>query len=120
MQALDGGAHLKIGSRVPIPAGSYRAGTSTGVQTQFSYYDVGLNIDATISTEGSSVNLRSHVEQTSLVPTDDKAEGPPVVRQSTFEDSSRVTPAKTAVIGSFDVPGTNRHVELQVLLEESR
>ncbi len=54
MRATDGQqATLKIGSRIPIATGSYSAGAATGitagigVQTQFSYIDVGVNIDMT-------------------------------------------------------------------------
>jgi general secretion pathway protein D len=54
IRATDGKqATLKIGSRIPIATGSYSAGAATGitagigVQTQFSYVDVGVNIDMT-------------------------------------------------------------------------
>jgi general secretion pathway protein D len=54
MRATDGQqAQLKIGSRIPIATGSYSAGAATGitagigVQTQFTYIDVGVNIDMT-------------------------------------------------------------------------
>ena len=43
---------LKIGQKIPVATGSYNAGVSTGVasigvQTQFTYIDVGVNIDMT-------------------------------------------------------------------------
>jgi general secretion pathway protein D len=54
IRATDGQqATLKIGSRIPVATGSYSAGAATGiaagigVQTQFSYLDVGVNIDLT-------------------------------------------------------------------------
>ncbi len=53
LRATDGQrATLKIGSRIPIATGSYSSGVSTGtvslgVQTQFTYLDVGVNIDMT-------------------------------------------------------------------------
>ena len=53
IRATDGQrATLKIGSRIPIATGSYSSGVSTGtvslgVQTQFTYLDVGVNIDVT-------------------------------------------------------------------------
>jgi general secretion pathway protein D len=45
-------ATLKIGSKIPVATGSYSAGAaitsaSLGVQTQFQYLDVGVNIDIT-------------------------------------------------------------------------
>ncbi len=53
IRATDGQrATLKIGSKIPVATGSYSAGTaittaSLGVQTQFTYLDVGVNIDMT-------------------------------------------------------------------------
>jgi general secretion pathway protein D len=53
IRASDG-AHstLKIGEKIPVATGSYSAGAavttaSLGVQTQFTYLDVGVNIDIT-------------------------------------------------------------------------
>jgi len=54
IRATDGKeAKLKIGSKIPIATGSYSAGAATGitagigVQTQFTYIDVGVNVDMT-------------------------------------------------------------------------
>jgi general secretion pathway protein D len=54
VRATDGqNAKLKIGSKIPVATGSYSAGAATGitagigVQTQFTYIDVGVNIDMT-------------------------------------------------------------------------
>ncbi len=45
-------ATVKVGSKIPVATGSYSAGTaittaSLGVETQFTYLDVGVNIDMT-------------------------------------------------------------------------
>ena len=54
IRATDGQrAQLKIGSKIPVATGSFNSGAATGVgtglgvQTQFSYLDVGVNIDMT-------------------------------------------------------------------------
>lgn len=52
IRASDGQqATLKIGSKIPVATGSYSSTLSTtaslGVQTQFTYIDVGVNIDIT-------------------------------------------------------------------------
>ncbi len=53
IRATDGQrSTLKIGSRIPVATGSYNAGVATGtasigVQTQFTYLDIGVNIDMT-------------------------------------------------------------------------
>ena len=38
-------ATLKIGDRIPIATGSYQGGLAGGVNTQFTYIDVGVNVD---------------------------------------------------------------------------
>jgi general secretion pathway protein D len=46
LRAMDSEkATLKIGDRIPIATGSYQSGISNGVNTQFTYIDVGVNID---------------------------------------------------------------------------
>jgi general secretion pathway protein D len=54
IRATDGQtATMKIGSKIPVATGSYSAGAATGitagigVQTQFNYIDIGVNIDMT-------------------------------------------------------------------------
>jgi general secretion pathway protein D len=70
VRATDGQqATLKIGSRIPIATGSYSAGAATGitagigVQTQFSYIDVGVTIDMTPTIHlDHEVTLKLNVE----------------------------------------------------------
>ena len=46
LRAMDSEkATLKIGDRIPIATGSYQSGLSNGVNTQFTYIDVGVNVD---------------------------------------------------------------------------
>jgi general secretion pathway protein D len=77
IRATDGQrATLKIGSKIPIATGSYNAGVSTGtasigVQTQFQYLDIGVNIDMTPTVHyDREITLKLQVEvlsQTSTV-----------------------------------------------------
>jgi general secretion pathway protein D len=70
VRATDGQeATLKVGSRIPIATGSYSAGAATGitagigVQTQFSYIDVGVTIDMTPTIHlDREVTLKLNVE----------------------------------------------------------
>jgi general secretion pathway protein D len=71
IRATDGQrAQLKIGQRIPIATGSYNAGVSTGVasigvQTQFQYIDVGVNVDITPTVHyDREVTLKLHIEVT--------------------------------------------------------
>jgi general secretion pathway protein D len=73
IRATDGqNAKLKIGSKIPIATGSYSAGAATGitagigVQTQFTYIDVGVNIDMTPTIHlDREVSLKLNVEVSS-------------------------------------------------------
>ena len=69
LRATDGQrATLKIGQKIPIATGSYNAGVSTGVasigvQTQFTYLDVGVNIDITPTVhQDREVSLKTKIE----------------------------------------------------------
>jgi general secretion pathway protein D len=69
IRATDGQeATLKIGSKIPVATGSYSAGAavttaSLGVQTQFTYLDVGVNIDITPTVHyDRQVSLKLKVE----------------------------------------------------------
>ena len=69
IRATDGQhSTLKIGSKIPVATGSYSAGTaittaSLGVQTQFTYLDVGVNIDMTPTVHyDGEVSLKLKVE----------------------------------------------------------
>jgi len=73
IRASDGQrATLKIGSKIPVATGSYSAGAATGltsgigVQTQFTYLDVGVNIDMTPTVHlDRDVTLKLSVEVSS-------------------------------------------------------
>ncbi len=72
IRATDGQrATLKIGQKIPVATGSYNAGVSTGVasigvQTQFTYLDVGVNIDLTPTVHyDHEVSLKMKIEVSS-------------------------------------------------------
>ncbi len=76
IRATDGQrATLKIGSKIPIATGSYNAGVSTGtaslgVQTQFTYLDVGVNIDMTPTVHyDREITLKMKIEVSSQADT---------------------------------------------------
>ena len=106
---------LKQGSKVPVSTGVYNAGTS-GTQTQFTYLDVGLNIDASLEESVDGVRLNSKVEQSTIA---ESAIGPqdPIVRQTVLMGTSILTLGKPLVLGSLDVPGSTRHMDVEVVME---
>lgn len=108
-----GKTSLKQGSKVPLVTGVVNEGTPTS-NSQVQYIDVGLNIDASLDGE----RLRTKVEQSSVA---EEKSGigaqDPVIRQTTLEGTSTLSPGKPLVLGSLDVPGSTRHQEVEVVSE---
>lgn len=116
---------LKQGSKVPIATGSYNTGSSAnagsaapGVQTQFTYLDIGMNFSASVDEVQRGAHLQSRVEQSSIG--EEKSgtvEQDPVVRQTVLESNSFLTLGKPLILGTVDVPGTTRRVDIEAVLE---
>jgi type II secretory pathway component GspD/PulD (secretin) len=116
--AIPGGkAMLKQGSKVPIVTGSTEAGSSVQ-NTQVQYLDVGLNIDASLEGSADGLRLHSKVEQSGV--SEEKSglgAQDPVVRQSSVEGTSVLVQGRPLLLGSLDVPGSTRHLEIEVVSE---
>jgi type II secretory pathway component GspD/PulD (secretin) len=110
---------LKQGSKVPVATGSYNSGSSQ-TQTQMTYLDVGLNFDATLDEFSNGVRLRSKVEQSSIA---EEKSGvgaqDPIVRQSVLEGTSFLTLGKPLILGSVDIPGSTRHLDVEVVMSQA-
>jgi type II secretory pathway component GspD/PulD (secretin) len=108
---------LKQGSRVPLVTGSFDRG-ATQAQTEVSYVDVGLNFDVLLDESADAVRLRSKVEQSSIA---DQVSGvgpqDPVIRQTTLEGTSLLTAGKPLMLGSLDIPGSTRRLDVSVVME---
>ncbi len=105
---------LKQGSRVPIATGS----AGPGVQTQFTYMDVGIDFEATLTSDAAGALLKSKVDQTAVA--DSPGTGDlhqPVVRHATLEGTSLLTLGKPLMLGSVDVPGSTRHLDVEAVIE---
>jgi type II secretory pathway component GspD/PulD (secretin) len=109
---------LKQGSKVPIATGSYST-TGNTAQTQFTYLDVGMNFDATLDEVANGARLRSKVEQLSIAEqTSGVGLQDPIIRQSALEGMSFLTLGKPLVLGSIDIPGSTRHLDVEVVMEQ--
>jgi type II secretory pathway component GspD/PulD (secretin) len=113
--ASGGKTTFKQGARVPIVTG-VSGDQASGTQVQ--YMDVGLSIEASADGYMDGLRLRSKVEQTNLA---DEKSGigaqDPIVRQTVLDDTSTLTPGKSLVLGSLDIPGTTRKQEIEVVAE---
>ena len=116
---------LKLGNRLPIPTGSYSAGGQNGgnmspAQIQYTYIDVGMNIDATLTGMGDNGLLKSSVSQSSVAPEKTDVGGgvqQPVVRQASLRGESYLISGKSQSLGSLDIPGSTSHLNVEVVME---
>ena len=108
---------FKNGSKVPVLTGTASSGSTTS-KTEFTYLDVGLNIDASLDESVKGVRLRTKVERSSVA--EERAVAgadDPIIRQTVLESTSILTPGKQEMLGSLDVPGSTRHLELEAIVE---
>jgi len=109
IRATDGQrANLKIGSRIPIATGSYNAGVSTGiasigVQTQFTYIDIGVQIDMTPTVHfDHQITLKMKIEvssQASTVTISGVAE--PVIGQRIVEQVIQLKEGEPSILAGI-------------------
>jgi len=104
---------LKQNSRVPILTGS-----GSGTLTQFTYADAGINFEATLDELSNGARLRSLVDQSSAVAAEKDAPiQQPVMRHVTLEGASFLAPGKPLMLGSMDIPGSTRRLDVEVVME---
>ncbi|MGP8251683.1 MAG: hypothetical protein ACLQHF_06580 [Terracidiphilus sp.] len=114
---VGGKSEVKLGSKVPIVTGSIDAENSKA-NTFVQYEDVGLSIDAWLDSAGDGLRLRTKVEQSSVA--DEKSNvgiQDPLLRQTVLDGSSSLVEGKPRVLGTLDIPGGSRSIEIEVVAE---
>jgi hypothetical protein len=87
-------------------------------QMQFTYIDIGMNIDVTLTTMGDGAILKSSVDQSSVAPEkSDTTPQEPIVRQASLRGESFLAPGKSQALGSLDIPGSTSHLQIEVVME---
>ena len=106
---------LKQGNKVPVITGSN--------PVQYQYVDIGMNFELTLDDSPSGLRLRSKVEQSSVGNPSDYGNGSnslsqePVIQQTSLEGSSIIVNGKPLTLGSIDVAGSPRHIDIEVVAE---
>ena len=112
-------ASMKQGSKIPVMTGGYSHESAPGTEYQFTYLDVGLNCDVTLSEKPDGVEAAIKLEQSSVAETPsviaDVKE--PIIRQAVLVNSAILKPGTPVMMGSLDVPGSTRHLDIEVTLE---
>lgn len=104
LRAMDSEkASLKIGDRIPIATGSYQSGISNGVNTQFQYIDVGVNIDIVPYIHANhDVTLKMSFEVSSVTG-EQTIDGvtEPTIGQRRIEHQARLADGEVNLIGGI-------------------
>src|SRR5437899_5603259 len=115
IRSVDGQiAHLKIGQRIPVATGSFQAGVGVGatgragfvnplVNTQFTYLDVGGNVDVTPRVHPNhEVSLKIKVEVSSVTGTSTIGGiQQPIISQRTLDHEIRLKEGEVNVLGGL-------------------
>jgi len=115
IRSVDGQtAKLKIGQRIPVATGSFQAGVGVGgaagagfvnplVNTQFTYLDVGVNVDMTPRVHPNhEVSLKLRIEISSeLTTTNIGGISQPVIGSKTIEHDIRLKEGETNILGGL-------------------
>jgi hypothetical protein len=115
-----GNASIRMGSKVPIQTGSSTSGGS-GTHVEIQYLDVGLNITAHVRDFASGIEVFSKLEQSGMAEEQSAmGQSDPVIRQAVLENTALLTAGKPVMLGSMDVPGSTRHLDVEAVLEVVR
>lgn len=107
LRALDGQkADLKLGERIPVATGSYTVPTSTtgaASETQFTYIDVGVNIEMTPAIHADrDVTLKLTVELSSQTGTDTiEGVAEPVISQEKADQVVRLKNGESTILAGL-------------------
>jgi hypothetical protein len=113
----DARATLKLGTKIPLVTGEPHP-TSSQTPTQFTYIDVGLNLDTRLREFADGVQVSAKVEQSNVADKQTIANVlEPVIRQEVLENTAVVTLGKPVMLGSLDIPGSTRHLDISLLVE---
>jgi hypothetical protein len=110
--AEQGGCSIRAGSRVPTPVG----GPGLGSATQYSYSDVGVNIDSHhVTGVQSGLSLGVNADVSSVLQESTPSPGvPPTVRQNKWQATVLVPFKKPTMIFSSDDVTGKRQMQLEL------
>ena len=107
---------FKVGNRVPVATGGTNGGTL--VSTQFTYIDVGMNIECVVAEAGSRFAIHGDLDISTAVMPDKNvtAVQNPTISQIRLNMDTTVLPGKPTVVASFDDPVTARKFDIDVAI----
>lgn len=110
-------ADIKQGTRVPIQTGSFNKDANSK-ESQVQYMDIGLGIESRVEGFADGVKVTSKIAESSVGDEHSSFGGEdPVVHETELSATSVLPLDKPVVLGSLDVPGTTRRLEVEVTAE---
>jgi Bacterial type II and III secretion system protein len=108
---------FKVGNRVPVATGG-TSGSAMTVNTQFTYIDVGLNIDCAVAEAGSKFAIHADLDISTAVMPDKNLSSVqnPTISQIKLNLDTILAPGKPTVVASFDDPVTGRKFDLDMTI----
>jgi hypothetical protein len=113
---------FKVGNRVPVATGSFQpgvggVGVNPLVNTQYTYLDIGVNIECSVSEMNGRIALHGNLDLSTVAQngTAAGAANPPnpTVVQTKLDLDTAVEAGKPTVIASIDDPVTTRHFQVE-------
>jgi hypothetical protein len=110
---LDKGV-FKIGNRVPVATSTSGGGMGN---TQYTYIDVGVNIDVMLRPEPSGkVGVHADMDLSSALANEKAPGASPTISQIKVAITTAISPGKPTVVASFDDPVTSRKFDVEALV----
>jgi type II secretory pathway component GspD/PulD (secretin) len=118
--SATGKGTFRVGNRVPYATGAFQAsaGGTPQVNTQYQYFDVGVNIDCWVREGAGKINVKADLDVSTVVQHDRSAAAGtapnPTISQIKMNVDAMVNPGKPTVVASIDDPVTMRKFDVDV------
>jgi hypothetical protein len=109
-------AIFKVGNRVPAASGSFQPGGAALVNTQYTYLDVGVNIECVVGQMNGKTMIHGTLDLSTIAQNDAgmHSSNPPnpTIVQTKLDLESAIDLGKPTVIASIDDPVTTRQFQV--------
>ena len=102
---------FKVGNRTPVATAVMGTGVVTA-NTQFTYVDIGVNIECTVAEQNGMVGMHTDLDLSGAV-ADRNPTGNPTISQIKLAIDTTLTPGKPTIVAAFDDPVTSRRFEVE-------
>jgi hypothetical protein len=105
-------AVFQVGERVPVSTSSSQPGATGG--TQFTYLDIGVNIECIVADAGGKLAMHGAINLTERHDAKPGAANPnPIIGQTRLDLDTAVEPGKPTVVASLDDPVDMRSLRVE-------